>query len=174
MFRCFNQAHDSTKTGKQQFVDDVKKMCEENFVNDAIIEIGYSTFFASKKILSSYSSYFKNVFEKNPNKTLISLEDIDEDIMRAILFYFYTKRIILDCYNIEKILAASKILQIAELELMCLEKLDFPDPDEYEDESDEEIDVEYEEKKSEAECWTIVFMLIVMLVFVVFFCENKD
>ena len=161
--RLFNQANDFTKTDKKYFTDDVKERCKEDFFNDATIVIDYTTFFANKKILSSYSGYFKNLFEKNPNKSLIRLEDVDKDTMGTILFYFYTKRIILDDYNIEKILAASKILQIDELEFMCLEKLGFPFLYEYEDELEEEIHIQYAKLQTQIDFCTIFFVLIVML-----------
>lgn len=110
-FQCMNGLHSLRTDGK---------------LIDVRIVAGGATFNAHRAILSSCSPYFSAMFTgemKESENPSVTIHDIPSHIMEAILNYCYTATISITEDNVQELLPAACLLQLAWVRDVCCEFL---------------------------------------------------
>lgn len=90
---------------------------------DIILNVGTCKIRAHKIILAAFSPYFRSMFGPSgdcQNRPEVTLSDIDEDAAKLLVDFCYTGMIIVDSQTVESLLTAVTIMQLREMEKLCM------------------------------------------------------
>lgn len=101
----------------------IKNLRDDRHLCDFTITVQETQFSAHKLMLAACSDYFKAMFvhdslEHKQNR--VQLHDVSPAAMEAILEFCYTSQISLTIDNVQEILVASSLLQISDVQDMCV------------------------------------------------------
>ncbi|XP_014669553.1 PREDICTED: kelch-like protein 20 [Priapulus caudatus] len=93
---------------------------------DVVIIVGTRKIFAHRVILSACSPYFHAMFTgelAESRQTEVTIRDIDERAMETLVDFCYTSHIVVEESNVQTLLPAACLLQLAEIQETCCEFL---------------------------------------------------
>lgn len=93
---------------------------------DVVLNVGGRKIFAHRVILSACSPYFRAMFTgelEESRQTEVTIRDIDENAMELLIDFCYTAHIIVEESNVQTLLPAACLLQLAEIQDICCEFL---------------------------------------------------
>lgn len=93
---------------------------------DVVLNVGARKIFAHRVILSACSPYFRAMFTgelEESRQTEVTIRDIDENAMELLIDFCYTSHIIVEESNVQSLLPAACLLQLAEIQDICCEFL---------------------------------------------------
>lgn len=93
---------------------------------DVVLNVGSRKIFAHRVILSACSPYFRAMFTNElaeSRQTEIVIRDIDENAMELLIDFCYTAHIQVEENNVQTLLPAACLLQLAEIQDICCEFL---------------------------------------------------
>ncbi|XP_055703551.1 kelch-like protein diablo [Phlebotomus papatasi] len=93
---------------------------------DVILNVGGRKIFAHRVILSACSPYFRAMFTgelEESRQTEVTIRDIDENAMELLIDFCYTSHIVVEESNVQTLLPAACLLQLAEIQDICCEFL---------------------------------------------------
>lgn len=93
---------------------------------DVVLNVGGRKIFAHRVILSACSPYFRAMFTgelEESRQTEVTIRDIDENAMELLIDFCYTSHIIIEESNVQTLLPAACLLQLAEIQDICCEFL---------------------------------------------------
>ena len=94
--------------------------------SDVLIEAGNLRFPAHRLVLSCYSPFFERLFEspmREQNQGIVKLNEVDEDSVRILLDFMYTRSLTIEYKNVYDLLATAHFLQLVEVCEFCFEFL---------------------------------------------------
>ncbi|KAM7407475.1 hypothetical protein PAMA_003280 [Pampus argenteus] len=107
--------------------DGLKELLNENKLIDCILKVGDKSIPCHQLILAACSSYFRElyVFEdgKDVGKKDVVLENLDPNIMEAIVNYMYSAEIDINDNNVQDIMTAANRFQIPSVFTVCVNYL---------------------------------------------------
>ncbi|XP_046360955.1 kelch-like protein 20 [Haliotis cracherodii] len=93
---------------------------------DVVLIVGQKKIFAHRVILSACSPYFHAMFTgelAESRQTEVTIRDIDETAMELLIDFCYTSNITVEESNVQTLLPAACLLQLAEIQDVCCEFL---------------------------------------------------
>ncbi|XP_013413752.1 kelch-like protein 20 [Lingula anatina] len=93
---------------------------------DVVIIVGQRKIFAHRVVLSACSPYFHAMFTgelAESRQTEVTIRDIDENAMEMLVDFCYTSSITVEESNVQTLLPAACLLQLAEIQDVCCEFL---------------------------------------------------
>ncbi|CAC5372668.1 KLHL20 [Mytilus coruscus] len=93
---------------------------------DVVLIVGQRKIFAHRVILSACSPYFHAMFTgelAESRQTEVTIRDIDEAAMELLIDFCYTSNITVEESNVQTLLPAACLLQLAEIQDVCCEFL---------------------------------------------------
>lgn len=93
---------------------------------DVVLIVGSRKVFAHRNILSACSPYFHAMFLgelAESKQTEVTIRDIDENAMELLIDFCYTSSITVEESNVQTLLPAACLLQLAEIQDVCCEFL---------------------------------------------------
>jgi kelch-like protein 20 len=93
---------------------------------DVVITVGSRKIFAHKVILAACSPYFRAMFTgalSESSQTEVTIRDVDETAMDILIDFCYTSNIVVEENNVQTLLPAACLLQLAEIQDVCCEFL---------------------------------------------------
>ncbi|XP_061184146.1 kelch-like protein 20 [Saccostrea echinata] len=93
---------------------------------DVVLIVGTKKIFAHRVILSACSPYFHAMFTgelAESRQTEVTIRDIDETAMELLIDFCYTSNITVEEGNVQTLLPAACLLQLAEIQDVCCEFL---------------------------------------------------
>ncbi|XP_023349812.1 kelch-like protein diablo [Eurytemora carolleeae] len=93
---------------------------------DVVINVGNRKIYAHKVILAACSPYFRAMFTgalSESNQTEVTIRDVDETAMDILIDFCYTSSIVVEENNVQTLLPAACLLQLAEIQDVCCEFL---------------------------------------------------
>ena len=93
---------------------------------DVVILVGNRKLFAHKVILAACSPYFRAMFTgelAESRQTEVTIRDVDETAMDILVEFCYTSYIVVEESNVQTLLPAACLLQLAEIQDVCCEFL---------------------------------------------------
>jgi len=93
---------------------------------DVVITVGARKIFAHKVILAACSPYFRAMFTgamSESSQTEVTIRDVDETAMDILIDFCYTSNIVVEENNVQTLLPAACLLQLAEIQDVCCEFL---------------------------------------------------
>ncbi|KAL5012389.1 hypothetical protein ScPMuIL_010940 [Solemya velum] len=93
---------------------------------DVVLIVGQRKIFAHRVILSACSPYFHAMFTgelAESRQTEVTIRDIDEGAMEVLIDFCYTSNITVEESNVQTLLPAACLLQLAEIQEVCCEFL---------------------------------------------------
>jgi len=93
---------------------------------DVVINVGTRNIYAHKVILSACSPYFRAMFTgalSESSQSEITIRDVDETAMEILIDFCYTSHITVEESNVQTLLPAACLLQLAEIQEVCCEFL---------------------------------------------------
>lgn len=93
---------------------------------DVVLVVGERKIFAHRVILSACSPYFHAMFTgelAESRQTEVKIRDIDESAMELLIDFCYTASITVEESNVQTLLPAACLLQLAEIQDVCCEFL---------------------------------------------------
>lgn len=93
---------------------------------DVVLNVGTRKIFAHRVILSACSPYFRAMFTgelAESRQTEVTIRDIDEAAMELLVDFCYTSHIVVEEANVQTLLPAACLLQLAEIQDICCEFL---------------------------------------------------
>lgn len=93
---------------------------------DVVLNVGGRKIFAHRVILSACSPYFRAMFTgelEESRQTEVTIRDIDENAMDNLIDFCYTSHIVVEESNVQTLLPAACLLQLAEIQDICCEFL---------------------------------------------------
>ena len=93
---------------------------------DVVITVGARKIFAHKVILAACSPYFRAMFTgamSESSQTEVTIRDVDEGAMDILIDFCYTSNIVVEENNVQTLLPAACLLQLAEIQDVCCEFL---------------------------------------------------
>lgn len=93
---------------------------------DVVLIVGSKKIFAHRVILSACSPYFHAMFTgelAESRQTEVTIRDIDETAMELLIDFCYTSNITVEEGNVQTLLPAACLLQLAEIQDVCCEFL---------------------------------------------------
>lgn len=93
---------------------------------DVVILVGNRKLFAHKVILAACSPYFRAMFTgelAESRQTEVKILDVDETAMDILVEFCYTSYIVVEESNVQTLLPAACLLQLAEIQEVCCEFL---------------------------------------------------
>ncbi|XP_048777312.1 kelch-like protein 20 [Ostrea edulis] len=93
---------------------------------DVVLIVGNKKIFAHRVILSACSPYFHAMFTgelAESRQTEVTIRDIDETAMELLIDFCYTSNITVEEGNVQTLLPAACLLQLAEIQDVCCEFL---------------------------------------------------
>uniref|UniRef100_A0A0L8I9W4 BTB domain-containing protein n=1 Tax=Octopus bimaculoides TaxID=37653 RepID=A0A0L8I9W4_OCTBM len=93
---------------------------------DVVLIVGQRKIFAHRMILSACSPYFHAMFTgelAESRQTEVTIRDIDENAMELLIDFCYTANITVEESNVQTLLPAACLLQLAEIQEVCCEFL---------------------------------------------------
>ncbi|KAK5920779.1 hypothetical protein CgunFtcFv8_024548 [Champsocephalus gunnari] len=107
--------------------DGLKELLNENKLIDCILKVGDRSIPCHQLILSACSPYFRELYfsedDKETDKMEVVLENLDPDVMEAIVNYMYSADIDINDDNVQGILAAANRFQIPSVFTVCVNYL---------------------------------------------------
>ncbi|XP_010772781.1 kelch-like protein 41a [Notothenia coriiceps] len=107
--------------------DGLKELLNENKLIDCILKVGDRSIPCHQLILSACSPYFRELYfsedDKETDKMDVVLENLDPDVMEAIVNYMYSADIDINDDNVQGILAAANRFQIPSVFTVCVNYL---------------------------------------------------
>ncbi|CAL1294607.1 unnamed protein product [Larinioides sclopetarius] len=88
--------NEKTMRSSYALTDNLKSLCDENFLCDVKLKTNTSEFPAHKVILSASSSVFKAMFSrdmKEKNNNFVNISDLNDNAVSGMLHYIYTARV---------------------------------------------------------------------------------
>lgn len=109
------------------FLFSIACILKENLINVFCnFKVGGRKIFAHRVILSACSPYFRAMFTgelEESRQTEVTIRDIDENAMELLIDFCYTSHIIVEESNVQSMLPAACLLQLAEIQDICCEFL---------------------------------------------------
>ena len=93
---------------------------------DVVLHVGSRKIFAHKVILAACSNYFRAMFTgelAESRQTEITIREVDESAMEILIDFCYTSHIVVEESNVQTLLPAACLLQLAEIQEVCCEFL---------------------------------------------------
>lgn len=93
---------------------------------DVVLIVGQRKIFAHRVILSACSPYFHAMFTgelAESRQTEVTIRDIDENAMELLIDFCYMSNITVEESNVQTLLPAACLLQLAEIQDVCCEFL---------------------------------------------------
>ncbi|XP_064458373.1 kelch-like protein diablo [Ornithodoros turicata] len=93
---------------------------------DVVLLVGNRKIFAHRIVLSACSPYFHAMFTgelAESRQTEVTIRDIDEHAMELLMDFAYTSHIVVEESNVQMLLPAACLLQMAEIQDVCCEFL---------------------------------------------------
>ena len=93
---------------------------------DVVLLVGQRKIFAHRIILSACSPYFHAMFTgelAESRQTEVTIRDIDEAAMELLIDFCYTSSVTVEESNVQTLLPAACLLQLAEIQDICCEFL---------------------------------------------------
>lgn len=93
---------------------------------DVVLNVGNRKIFAHRVILSACSPYFRAMFTgelAESRQTEVTIRDIDELAMELLIDFCYSSNIVVEEGNVQTLLPAACLLQLAEIQDICCEFL---------------------------------------------------
>lgn len=93
---------------------------------DVVLLVGNRKIFAHRIVLSACSPYFHAMFTgelAESRQTEVTIRDIDEHAMELLMDFAYTSHIVVEEGNVQMLLPAACLLQMAEIQDVCCEFL---------------------------------------------------
>ncbi|CAL4236192.1 unnamed protein product, partial [Meganyctiphanes norvegica] len=112
---------------KNIFFEYLKILREKSTYSDATLTVEGKFYPVHKLVMSTYSEYFCNIFEKTPCKSpVIVLQDIQSHDLEALLDYMYLGEVIVDQNNLASLLKTAEFLSIKGLALPDKDSTNLP------------------------------------------------
>jgi len=93
---------------------------------DVVINVGTRKIFAHRVILAACSPYFRAMFTgelTESRQSEITIRDMDETALETLIEFCYTSYIVVEESNVQTLLPAACLLQLAEIQEVCCEFL---------------------------------------------------
>ncbi|XP_041987584.1 kelch-like protein diablo [Aricia agestis] len=93
---------------------------------DVVLNVASRKLFAHRVILSACSPYFRAMFTgelAESRATEVTIRDVDESAMEQLVEFCYTAHIVVEESNVQALLPAACLLQLAEIQDVCCEFL---------------------------------------------------
>lgn len=93
---------------------------------DVVLNVGQRKIFGHRVILSACSPYFHAMFTgelAESRQTEVTIRDVDENAMELLLDFCYTSAIVVEESNVQTLLPAACLLQLAEIQDVCCDFL---------------------------------------------------
>lgn len=107
--------------------DGLKELLNENRLIDCVLKVGDRSIPCHRLILAACSPYFRELYFSADGKEMdtaeVVLENMDPDVMEAILSYMYSAEIDINENNVQDVLAAANRLQIPSVFTVCVNYL---------------------------------------------------
>ncbi|XP_054471672.1 kelch-like protein 41a [Anoplopoma fimbria] len=107
--------------------DGLKELLNENKLIDSVLKVGDRSIPCHCLILAACSPYFRELYfsedGKETDKMEVVLENIDPNVMEAIVNYMYSAEIDINDDNVQDILAAANRFQIPSVFTVCVNYL---------------------------------------------------
>ena len=107
--------------------DGLKELLNENKLIDCILKVGDRSIPCHRLILAACSPYFRELFFSEDGKEMegkeVDLENLDPNIMEAVVSYMYSAEIDINDDNVQDILAAANRFQIPSVFTVCVNYL---------------------------------------------------
>ncbi|ESO08162.1 hypothetical protein HELRODRAFT_98278 [Helobdella robusta] len=116
-----------TSEKHSKFVLEVVSMLRKNReLCDVVLIVGQKKIFGHRVILSACSPYFHAMFTgelAESRQTEVTIRDVDENAMELLLDFCYTSSIVIEESNVQTLLPAACLLQLAEIQDVCCDFL---------------------------------------------------
>ena len=115
---------DSTQVSRDaiftdQLLNNLQQQQHNKTFTDFTIWVKDSPIHAHRNILSAACSYFDTLSaEAEPNET--HLDDMDQEVMKDLVKYFYSGNIEITHENVQKLISACEYFELVELKNKCL------------------------------------------------------
>ncbi|XP_074515451.1 kelch-like protein 41a [Sebastes fasciatus] len=107
--------------------DGLKELLNENKLIDSVLKVGDRSIPCHRLILAACSPYFRELFfstdGKETDQMEVVLENLDPNVMEAIVCYMYSAEIDINDDNVQDILAAANRFQIPSVFTVCVNYL---------------------------------------------------
>nr|XP_040057298.1 kelch-like protein 41a [Gasterosteus aculeatus aculeatus] len=107
--------------------DGLKELLNENKLVDSVLKVGDRSIPCHRLILAACSPYFRELYFTADGKEMeqmeVVLENMDPNVMEAIVNYMYSAEIDINEDNVQDILAAASRLQIPSVFTVCVNYL---------------------------------------------------
>ncbi|KAM8856504.1 kelch-like protein 41a [Spinachia spinachia] len=107
--------------------DGLKELLNENKLVDSVLKVGDRSIPCHRLILAACSPYFRELYFSADGKEMeqmeVVLENMDPNVMEAIVNYMYSAEIDINEDNVQDILAAASRLQIPSVFTVCVNYL---------------------------------------------------
>ncbi|XP_013782627.1 kelch-like protein diablo isoform X2 [Limulus polyphemus] len=107
-------------------LDKINLLRKHRELCDVVLIVGSRKLFAHRVILSACSPYFHAMFTgelAESRQTEVTIRDIDEHAMELLIDFAYTSHIVVEETNVQVLLPAACLLQMAEIQEVCCEFL---------------------------------------------------
>ena len=99
---------------------------KQRLLCDVVLMVGQKKIFAHRVVLSACSPYFHAMFTSElaeSHQTEVNIKDIDEVAMELLVDFCYTSTVTVEESNVQMLLPAACLLQLAEIQDICCEFL---------------------------------------------------
>ncbi|TNN64417.1 Kelch-like protein 41a [Liparis tanakae] len=107
--------------------DGLKELLNENRLVDCVLKVGDRSIPCHRLILAACSPYFRELYFSADGKEMdtadVVLENMDPDVMEAIVNYMYSAEIDINEGNVQDVLAAAHRLEIPSVFTVCVNYL---------------------------------------------------
>ncbi|XP_068428933.1 kelch-like protein 41a [Clinocottus analis] len=107
--------------------DGLKELLNENKLIDCVLKVGDRSIPCHRLILTACSPYFRELYFSADGKEMdtmeVVLENMDPNVMEAIVNYMYSAEIDINENNVQDVLAAANRLQIPSVFTVCVNYL---------------------------------------------------
>lgn len=117
--------HQSDKHPKLTF-NELNLIRKRQELCDVVLNVGSKKIYAHKVILAACSPYFRAMFTgelAESRQTEVTIRDIDESAMEILIDFCYTSHIVVEESNVQTLLPAACLLQLAEIQEVCCQFL---------------------------------------------------
>merc|ERR1712141_659880 len=115
-----SEKHPKTTFNELNLIRKRQELC------DVVLNVGNRKVYAHKVILAACSPYFRAMFTgelAESRQTEVTIRDVDETAMDILVDFCYTSYIVVEESNVQTLLPAACLLQLAEIQDVCCEFL---------------------------------------------------
>ena len=116
------QVHFEAASHQRETFKLLKQFYQNDDFCDLVVQCGSLSIKCHRLILACVSKYFRSMFQLDmveSRQETVTIKDIDEHAMKAIIDFAYTSKITLDIDHVQTLLYASSILQVETVARAC-------------------------------------------------------